>query len=67
MQLTQTAGESAANRMAVIVIFINLEKIMFFIGSLRIFLMMPFSCKWNAWVRDITAKYEGSWLIRSKI
>jgi len=38
---------------------------MFYIGSLRRFLFMPFSCKWNAWVRDITAKYEGTWLIRS--
>ncbi len=39
---------------------------MFFIGDLRRFLMIPFSCKWNAWVRDITAKHEGNWLIRSK-
>lgn len=39
---------------------------MFFIGDLRRFLLMPFSCEWNAWIRDITAKYEGSWLIRSK-
>ena len=38
---------------------------MFFIGSLRRFLFMPFSCKWNAWVRDVTAKYEGTWLIRN--
>jgi len=39
---------------------------MFFIGDLRKFLFMSFSCKWNAWVRDITAKYEGTFLIRSK-
>lgn len=39
---------------------------MFFIGSVRRFLFMPFSCKWNAWVRDTTAKYEGIWLFRSK-
>lgn len=38
---------------------------MFFIGNLRRFLFMPFSCEWNALVRDITAKYEGTWLIRS--
>ena len=38
----------------------------FFIGSLRKFFMMPFSCKWNAWVKDITAKYDGTWLIRNK-
>ncbi len=38
---------------------------MIFIGDLRRFLFMPFSCKWNAWVRDITAKYEGGFLIRS--
>ena len=28
------------------------------IGKIRRFLFMPFSCKWNAWVRDITAKLE---------
>jgi len=28
------------------------------IGKIRRFLFMPFSCKWNAWVRDITAKME---------
>lgn len=39
---------------------------MIFIGDLRRFLLMPFPCKYNAWVRDITAKYEGSWLIRSQ-
>ena len=38
---------------------------MFFIGNLRRFLFMPFSCRWNGWVRDITAKYEDTWLIRS--
>lgn len=26
--------------------------------------MMPFSCRWNAWIRDVTAKYEGGWLVR---
>jgi len=39
---------------------------MIFIGDIRKFLLMPFSCKWNGLVRDITAKYEGTWLIRSK-
>lgn len=24
-------------------------------------------CKWNAWVRDITARFEGTWLIRSEV
>jgi len=39
---------------------------MFFIGDIRRFLFMRFDCKWNAWVRDYTAKYEGTWLIRSE-
>lgn len=38
---------------------------MFFIGNVRRFFFMPFNCKWNAWVRDMTAKFEGTWLIRS--
>ena len=25
------------------------------LGRLRRILFMPFDCKWNAWVRDITA------------
>ena len=25
---------------------------------LRLFLLLPFSCKWNAWVRDFTALLE---------
>lgn len=29
-----------------------------YIGRVRGFFLMPFSCKWNAWVRDITAKLE---------
>lgn len=33
---------------------------MFFIGDLRRFLFVPWSSRWNAWVRDITAKYEGT-------
>lgn len=28
------------------------------IGKIRRFLFMSFSCKWNAWIRDITARYE---------
>ncbi len=39
---------------------------MIFIGSVRRFFFMSFSCKWNMWIRDITAKLEGTWLIRSK-
>jgi hypothetical protein len=39
---------------------------MIFIGDLRRFLMMPSACKWNAIVRDYTAKYEGTLLIRSR-
>lgn len=39
---------------------------MFSIGSLRRFLFVPWSSWWNAWVRDITAKYEGTWLVRSR-
>jgi len=38
---------------------------MFFIGSLRRFLFVPWVSRWNAWVRDTTAKFEGTWLIRS--
>lgn len=38
---------------------------MFRIGRVRRFLMMPFRCRWNVWVRDCTAKLEGGWLIRS--
>jgi len=26
--------------------------------KLRLFLLMPFNCKWNAWVRDFTADLE---------
>ena len=37
---------------------------MFYVGSLRRFLFVPWTSRWNAWVRDITAKYEGSWLVR---
>ena len=40
---------------------------MIFIGTLRRWLMLPGSWKWNAWVRDITARYEGTWLIRSSL
>jgi hypothetical protein len=39
---------------------------LFRIDKVRRFFMMPFRSKWNAWVRDITAKLEGTWLIRSK-
>ncbi len=38
---------------------------LFFIGDARRFLFVPWVSWWNAWMRDITAKLEGSWLIRS--
>ncbi len=38
---------------------------MFFIGSVRRFLFIRGEHRWNAWVRDVTAKLEGSWLISS--
>jgi hypothetical protein len=38
---------------------------MFFIGDIRRFFMIRGTWRWNAWVRDITAKLEGSFLIRS--
>lgn len=28
------------------------------IGRIRKILILPFKCKWNAWVRDVTAKFE---------
>lgn len=35
------------------------------IGKVRRFLLMPWSCKWNAWVRDGTASLQRrGWLIR---
>jgi len=39
---------------------------MFFIGDIRRLLFIKGIHRWNAWVRDITAKLEGTWLIRSK-
>lgn len=39
---------------------------MFFIGTLRRALMLKGSWKWNAYVRDVTAKLEGTWLVRSE-
>lgn len=44
----------------------NERNTMFFIGSARRFLFVPWNSWWNAFVRDITAKLEGTWLIRSK-
>ncbi len=26
------------------------------IGRIRRFFFMPFPCRWNAWIRDLTAK-----------
>ncbi len=40
---------------------------MFFIGTLRRFLFVPWNSRWNAWVRDWTARLEGTWLVRSKL
>lgn len=42
---------------------------MFKIGTVRHFFMIGGfggSWKWNAWVRDVTARLEGGWLIRSE-
>ena len=39
---------------------------MIFIGDLRRFLFVPWTSKWNAFVRDVTANYEGTWIIRSR-
>lgn len=39
---------------------------MFFIGDLRRKLMVTGNHKWNGFVLDITAKFEGTFLIRSK-
>ena len=39
---------------------------MFFIGTIRRLLFIYGTHKWNAWVRDITARLEGTWLIRSE-
>lgn len=39
---------------------------MIFIGTIRYALFIPGNHRWNAWVRDITAKLEGTFLIRSE-
>jgi hypothetical protein len=39
---------------------------MFTIGAARRFLMVPWPSRWNAWVRDFTARLEGGILIRSQ-
>ncbi len=39
---------------------------LFFIGNLRRLLLIGGRHWWNGFVRDITAKLEGTWLIRSK-
>lgn len=40
---------------------------MFYVGFVRHVLLMPFSCRWNAWVRDGAARLEiiAPWLISS--
>lgn len=40
---------------------------LFFIGNFRRFLFLPYPCKWNVFVRDFTAKLDGTWFLRSKI
>ena len=35
------------------------------IGRVRRLLLIPGTWRWNAWVRDVTARLEGGWLIRS--
>lgn len=37
---------------------------LFFIGDLRRKLFIGRSSWWNALIRDVTAKYERTWLIR---
>lgn len=37
---------------------------MFFVGRLRRTLFVPWDSRWNAFVRDITAKLEGTWVVR---
>jgi hypothetical protein len=39
---------------------------MIFIGKLRGWLLLNRSCRWNAWVREFTAKLDGTWLVRSQ-
>ena len=39
---------------------------MFFIGTIRRLLFIRGAHRWNAWVRDVTARLEGIWLIRSE-
>ncbi len=39
---------------------------MLFVGDVRRALLIRGSHRWNAWVRDVTARLEGSWLIRSQ-
>jgi len=38
---------------------------MFYIGRIRRLLMVPGTHRWNAWIRDITARLGGTWFIRS--
>ncbi len=38
---------------------------MFFIGDIRRLLFVPWNSWWNAFIRDLTARLEGTWLIRS--
>jgi len=35
------------------------------IGIIRRFFLMPFSCKWNGWVRDFTAGLEKRGFLKS--
>jgi len=35
-----------------------MSEIKYNVGKVRKFLMVPFNCKWNAWVRDTTAWVE---------
>lgn len=37
-----------------------------FIGSVRRFLLMPFTCRWNGWVRETTARLERRGYLRSQ-
>jgi len=38
---------------------------MFFIGDIRRFFLISGTHRWNAWVRDVTARLENTRLLRS--
>lgn len=40
---------------------------MLYIGDVRRALFRPGVHHWNAWVRDVTARLEGGWLVRPEV